>query len=46
LPPERALSIGDLDCPPELAEYAGDDSIFVPITQNADDYGVELDTVT
>lgn len=42
---ERALSIGDLDCSPELAEYAGDDSIFVPITQNADDYGVELATV-
>lgn len=42
---ERALSIGDLDCPPELAEYAGDDSIFVPMTQNAEKFGVEINTV-
>lgn len=41
---ERALSIGDLDCPKELAAYAGDDSVYMPMTQNAEKHGVEIDT--
>lgn len=42
---EPALSIGDRECPPAIEEYAGDDSIFMPMTQNAEKYGAEIDTL-
>lgn len=42
---EPGLTIGDLDCPPAIAEYAGDDSLFLSMTQNAEKYGVEIDTL-
>ncbi|WP_091230213.1 hypothetical protein [Microbacterium sp. 3J1] len=39
------LSIGDLDCPPAIEEDAGDDSILMSTTQNAEQYGAEIDTL-
>ena len=41
---ERALSIGDLDCPQELAAYAGDESVYMPMAENAEKHDVEIDT--
>lgn len=41
---ERALTVDDVDCPPEIEAFAGEDSIAVSMTGNAAKHGVEIGT--
>lgn len=40
---ERALKVDDVDCPPEIEAFAGEDSIAVSMTDNAAKHGVEIE---
>ncbi|TCJ28838.1 hypothetical protein E0W80_04900 [Microbacterium sp. PI-1] len=39
-----ALSVEDLDCPPVFQQRAGDESVYLSMTANAEKYGVSVGT--
>lgn len=39
---EDVLSVSDLDCPPELTAAAGENSLVLSMTENAQKYGVNV----
>ena len=41
---EGVLSFDDLDCPPVFKQRAGEDSVYLSMTENAEKYGVSVGT--
>ena len=41
---EGVVSVSDLDCPPVFAQRAGEDSVYLSMTANAEKYGVSVGT--